>query len=141
MAPGDERVVAERLVVLLSAKRASKPAASMRPPATDISGVWDVEIQYVASQATHTVSLFQDTNRLSGVHQGNFQTRELTGTIDGDAVAFGSTVTERHGDSLSYRFTGTLSADTMRGALDMGEYLKATWTAKRRASAAARQAD
>lgn len=140
MAPGDERVVAERLVAILSAPHTLKPADPVLPPASDVSGVWDIDITYVASRSTHTISVFQAGNRLSGVHQGNFQSRDLTGSINGDAVAFGSTVTERHGDSLSYRFSGKLAGDTMTGALDMGEYLKATWTAKRRASGQGRQA-
>ena len=33
---------------------------------------------------------------------------------------------------LNYRFTGTIDGDTMTGSLDMGEYLKATWSATRR---------
>jgi hypothetical protein len=46
-------------------------------------------------------------------------------------VQLASAYTERHGDSLSFRFTGTVTADTMTGTLDMGEYLTAKWTAKR----------
>ena len=65
-------------------------------------------------------------------HQGDFLTRDLSGTIAGDAVRLSSTVTERHGDSLNYRFSGKLSGDAMSGVLEMGEYLSATWTARRR---------
>ncbi|MCC7008518.1 MAG: aminotransferase class V-fold PLP-dependent enzyme [Acidobacteria bacterium] len=140
MAPGDEKIVADRLAAVLSAAHTLKPPAPVLPPAGDLTGVWDVQIKYVASASTHTISVFQNNGRLTGVHQGDFQSRDLTGTVSGDAVAFGSTVTERHGDSLSYRFTGTLAGDAMSGALDMGEYLKATWTAKRRASGSARSA-
>jgi len=39
---------------------------------------------------------------------------------------------EEHGDALNYRFSGTVDGDTMTGSLDMGEYLKATWSASRR---------
>jgi L-seryl-tRNA(Ser) seleniumtransferase len=46
-------------------------------------------------------------------------------------VALASTVTERHGDALNYRFTGKLTGDSLSGALDLGEYLGATWIAKR----------
>ena len=66
-----------------------------------------------------------------GTHQGNFIARDLSGTIGGDDVQISSSVTEAHGDSLSYRFTGKLAGDTMSGALDLGEYLNAKWTAKR----------
>jgi L-seryl-tRNA(Ser) seleniumtransferase len=60
-------------------------------------------------------------------------TRDLTGTIDGSAVRIRSAFGEEHGDSLSYTFTGTLTGEEMGGTLDMGEYLKGTWTARRRA--------
>jgi hypothetical protein len=100
-------------------------------PTADLSGRWEVDIQYSASGTTHSLHLQQDGNRLQGTHQGNFLSRDISGTIDGDAVSLASTVTERHGDSLNYRFTGTVAGDTMSGSLSLGEYLGATWTARR----------
>jgi hypothetical protein len=55
-------------------------------------------------------------------------------SIDGDAVSLASTVTERNGDSLNYRFTGTVSGEAMTGTLSLGEYLGAKWTARRSGS-------
>jgi uncharacterized pyridoxal phosphate-dependent enzyme len=132
MAPGDERIVANRLYQVLTAKHTLKVTPPPAAPAGDVSGVWDVEIQYVASRTTHALQLYQNGGRVTGVHQGNFQSRDINGTMAGDAVTLQSVVTERHGDSLNYRFSGRLTGDTMSGALDMGEYLGATWTAKRR---------
>jgi L-seryl-tRNA(Ser) seleniumtransferase len=134
MSPGDEKIVAERIVKVLSGKYTLDPIVAPVTPVTDLSGRWDVEIKYVASATTHTVHLQQNGNRLTGIHQGNFISRDIAGTISGDAVSLASTVTERHGDSLNYRFSGTVSQDTMAGTLDMGEYLGATWTARRPAS-------
>ena len=57
----------------------------------------------------------------------------MSGSIDGGAVRLASTVTEAHGDALSYTFTGTVKGDGMSGTLDMGEYLGAKWTAVRHA--------
>jgi uncharacterized pyridoxal phosphate-dependent enzyme len=131
MAAGDEKIVAARLVEILSAKHTRKPEEPPKTPATDLGGRWKVSITYRASQSVHTVHLRQTGNKLEGTHQGDFLARDVAGTISGDAVSLASNVTERHGDSLNYRFTGTLAGDTMSGALDMGEYLKATWTAKR----------
>ena len=57
--------------------------------------------------------------------------RDLVGTIEGAAVQISSSYSERHGDALSFRFIGTVEGEIMTGTVDMGEYLSATWTARR----------
>jgi L-seryl-tRNA(Ser) seleniumtransferase len=98
-------------------------------PALNVTGQWDVRIEYVASASTHTLHLQQAGNRLEGSHQGDFVSRDLSGTIEGNTVQISSSYTERHGDALSFRFTGTVAGDSMSGMLDMGEYLTAKWSA------------
>ena len=131
--PGDEKIVAERLYQVLSAKHTLEEVAPPKPPAADVSGSWKVDIQFAASRSVHTLDLVQQGNRLKGTHQGDFTAREVSGTIDATAVRFDTSAAEFHGDSLEYTFTGTLSGDTMSGSIDMGEYLMATWTARKRA--------
>jgi L-seryl-tRNA(Ser) seleniumtransferase len=133
MTPGDEKIVADRLYQVLSAKHELKRAEELKPPAANLTGRWDVDIQFTAGKSTHVLHVTQNGDRIEGAHQGDFLSRDVTGTISGDTVRFSSSVTERHGDSLSYRFSGKLTGDTMSGTLDMGEYLGATWTARRRA--------
>ena len=135
LADGDEKIVAKRIVEVLSAKHTLKPVEAPVTPVANLSGRWEVEIKYTASNTTHTLVLQQNGNRLEGIHQGNFITRDVAGTISGDTVSLASSVTERHGDSLNYRFSGKVSGDTISGALNMGEYRSATWTAKRPAPA------
>lgn len=130
MRDGDERIVADRLVEVLRTVR-SAPETPPAPPAADLTGRWIVDIKYVAGTGRHTLHIVQRDNRVSGTHQGEFLARDLNGTIDGDRVTLTSVITERHGDSLRYRFTGKVEGDTMSGELDMGEYLGATWTARR----------
>jgi len=133
MSEGDEKVVSERLYAILSS--APRPGAKEEeiPAAADLTGQWDVEIEYAAGRSRHTLYLRQQGNRLEGSHQGDFVSRDLRGSIQGDAVRMTSNLTERHGDSLVYEFTGKLTAggEELSGTLDMGEYLKAKWTAKR----------
>ena len=131
MAPGDEKVVADKLYALLSKPPVRETDAQKAAPATDISGQWDVLIQYTAGSSSHKLHLRQQGNRIDGTHQGDFVSRDLTGTIDGDRVQVRSTYAEEHGDALLYSFDGKASGDEMSGRLDMGEYLSATWTAKR----------
>ena len=74
-------------------------------------------------------------HEIDGTHQGDFVSRDLSGSIHGDTVRIRSTYTERHGDALTFSFSGKVAKnaadDTMEGTLEMGEYLSAAWTAKR----------
>ena len=135
MSPGDEIVIADRLHALLSNVRPPQTARPATTPAADLTGRWDVRIQYAAGSSTHALHLRQRGNEIDGSHQGEFVTRDLTGTIDGDAIRLRSAFGEDHGDAISFVFTGKVSGTEMSGALDMGEYLGATWTAKRRGKA------
>jgi L-seryl-tRNA(Ser) seleniumtransferase len=131
LAAGEEKVVADRLRAVLS--RPPRDAAPAPPaPAVDLTGGWDVRIKYAASTSTHTLHLRQRGNALDGSHRGDFVTRDLSGAIEGDSVRIRSAQGEEHGDALDFTFSGTVTGDTMSGALDMGEYLTARWTAERR---------
>ena len=131
MAPGDEKIVAERVYEVLSEKRAPKPVETPAPPAANLTGRWTVDIEYTASKTTHTLHLQQEGPNLVGTHQGDFLARDISGTITGSSVSLASIVTERHGFALTYRFTGTVAGDTLSGSLNMGEYRSAQWTARR----------
>ena len=131
MAAGEEKIVAERIYAALSKALRRTAPSHVAAAASDVSGQWDVQIEYVASASTHTLFLTQAGNRLEGSHQGDFVSRDLTGTIEGNTVQIFSSYTERHGDALSFRFAGAVQGDGMSGTLDMGEYLTAKWTARR----------
>ncbi|HET7696888.1 MAG TPA: aminotransferase class V-fold PLP-dependent enzyme [Vicinamibacterales bacterium] len=134
MSAGDEKIVAARIHDTLARPpksiRIDAPAA-MAAPAADLSGRWNVRIEYVAAASTHALHLKQTGNRVDGTHQGDFVSRDLAGTIDGDRVQLSSSYGERNGDALSFRFNGTVTGNEMAGSLDMGEYLTAKWTARR----------
>jgi D-glucosaminate-6-phosphate ammonia-lyase len=132
MSPGDEKVVADRLHAVLSQSHPPKNTEQPKPPAADLTGQWNVHIDFVSGSAEHTLYLKQQNNQIVGSHQGDFVTRDAFGTIDGDAVKISSSVVEsQHGDALSYGFTGTVTGDEMSGDLDLGEYRKARWSARR----------
>ena len=133
MEAGEERIVADRLHALLSKPPVTSAAPPPAPAAADLSGQWNVNIQFAAIKSTHSFLLTQRGNELVGFHQGEFMTREVTGTIDGENVRIRSAYGEQHGDSVNMTFSGKIAGGEMSGSLDMGEYLGATWTAARRA--------
>lgn len=132
MGPGNDKIVAERIYEILTRKRsAPKAEATMKAPAAEIAGRWDVSIEFYTSASKHTFIIErQDGNYLYGTHKGEFATRELFGNIDGDEVRFQSRYSVP-GDNLTMTFYGKLSGDTITGEIDMVEYVNAKFTAKR----------
>jgi L-seryl-tRNA(Ser) seleniumtransferase len=131
LAPGAERTIATRTASILSNAPKLEPARPPAPPVADISGQWDVQITYAASSSTHRLAITQRGHRLEGMHFGNFVARDLRGGIRGRAVRISSGLSGRQGDSLGYSFVGTIDGNAMSGSLNLGEYLTATWSAKR----------
>ncbi|WP_138478888.1 PLP-dependent transferase [Dyadobacter bucti] len=140
MGPGNNKIVADRVHEILTRKRsAPKEAAQMKAAAADISGRWEVSIDFYTSQSKHTFFIErQEGNWLLGTHKGEFATRELLGNIDGDEVRFQSRYSIP-GDNVVMTFYGKLNGDTITGEIDMVEYVTAKFTAKRSAFPANRQ--
>ena len=94
----------------------------MAAPAADLTGRWNANLQFFSSTSQHTLIFEkQDGNWLQGLHQGEFTTRNLAGTIAGNEVRFRS----------NWTFSGILEGDTISGEVQMGEYLWATFIATR----------
>jgi L-seryl-tRNA(Ser) seleniumtransferase len=133
MSAGEDKIVGDRIHAILSARRPAKSSEATKTPSADLSGRWEVHIEFAAGSGDHVLHMKQQGSQLVGTHQGEFVSRDFSGTISGDEVEISSNIGEVHGAALSYRFTGRLAGDTMSGSLDMGEYLGAKWTAKRHA--------
>jgi hypothetical protein len=128
MRPGDDKVVADRLYAILAEKRSPKPAPAA--PAGNLTGRWDVDVEFFSSKSQHTLHLTQDGSKLEGSHKGDYSVRDVFGTIEGNEVKLRSQLS-MPGDSLPFIFDGTLAGDTISGPIYMGEYLTAKFTAKR----------
>jgi len=130
MQPGDEKKVAARLLEVFS-HAAGRPATlPPAPPASSIAGRWDVDVQFVAGSSRHTFFLWTDANQVSGVHHGRSSNAPLTGAVDGNQVRLRSAL-RYEGASLEYAFNGKINGDAIEGEVDLEEYGKARFTARR----------
>jgi L-seryl-tRNA(Ser) seleniumtransferase len=131
MMPGEEKVVAERLHSLLS-KPPQVTAKPEHPPATNVSGQWNVRLEFVMGSADHIVVFEQQEDRLVGTHSGERIASDLRGSISGREVMFRSSQ-KFEGTRLGFEFHGVLEGDAMQGTVELGEYGQARWTARRHA--------
>ena len=133
--PGDHKIVAQRLAEVLSkAPRGGSEKPKLAAPSANVSGVWEVDIQYEVGSARHKVFLTASGNQLTGSHDGWAYRGDVTGEVDGDRVHFRSTL-PAEAQRLSYTFSGTVSGDSMSGNLALGEYGQARWSARRHSAA------
>ena len=131
--PDEYKVVAKAVRSMLAGapRGGAKPAPS--EPASDISGHWDVKIEFLRGRGKHQLFLEAEANEVVGTHIGTRTNGELTGTVDGSQVSLNS-VLRMEGSRLRYGFTGVLEGDTMQGDLDLNEYPPARWVARRRSA-------
>ncbi|MBI4902163.1 MAG: aminotransferase class V-fold PLP-dependent enzyme [Acidobacteria bacterium] len=129
MMPGDAKIAARRIHEVLS----NPPKVEARKaavPAVNVSGQWDVEIEYVLGKSRHTLVFEQKEAQLLGSHTGEFLGSDLRGSVDGNEVWFRSSH-RYEGTRIGYEFLGKAGADSITGTVDLGEYGQAKFTAKR----------
>jgi D-glucosaminate-6-phosphate ammonia-lyase len=125
--PGEEKIVADRIYEVLTAKRNTRNK-QLIAPVSNMSGNWDVQVDFYNSESMHKLFIEQDGNWVKGNHKSSYFLNNLTGTIEGDKVKLRSMV-EIPGDTIIYTFTGTITGNTISGNLFMGEYRSASFTA------------
>lgn len=131
MQPGNEQVVAERIYGILSEAHNRQPK-QLAPASVDLSGHWDLTIEYFTSTSHHRLFLQQDGNWIEGTHQSDLASQPISGTVEGDQVKMRSQVS-LPGDRIPFLFSGQVSGDTIAGTIHLGEYLTARYTATRTA--------
>lgn len=129
--PGDEKLVAERLYEIFRGAPEPKPPRAKHPPATvDVSGHWDLWIDYSVGSARHKLFLSMEQSQLSGEHTGRIASGAILGRVSERSVSFASAL-RYEGTSLQYHFSGRASGEEMFGEVDLGEYGSGQWKAKR----------
>lgn len=131
MRPGNAKTVADRLYGIFSQKRSPR-SDKMKPAKVNVTGHWEVEMEFFTSKSTHFMFLEQDGNWIKGTHKSDFATQEIAGMIEGEEVKLRSNY-RIPGDSINYWFSAKASDDALSGSVFLGEYLTAKFTAKRAA--------
>jgi len=129
MQPGNEAVVAERVYAILTATREPLPT-TLAAASVEISGHWDLTIDYATSSSQHRLFLQQAGNWVTGTHQSDYSQQPIVGTVEGDVVKLRSEV-RQPGDFIPFLFAGQGDAETISGSVFLGEYQTAQFRASR----------
>ena len=129
MQPGNEQLVAERIYQILTEVRSPQPT-QLAAAEVDISGHWDLTVEYFSSSSQHQLYLQQEGNWITGAHESDFSSQDIVGTVEGDQVKLRSQV-RQPGDGIPFLFSGRVVDDIIEGSIFLGEYLTAQFTAKR----------
>lgn len=131
MKPGDHKLVAARLYEIFSKAPKGKATPTLASPAVNVAGRWDLEVEFAAGSSQGALFLETEGNRITGAHLGWKLKGELSGTIDRNRVQMRSSL-PYEGTRLRYDFAGQVAGNRMSGEVDLGEYGRARWTARRR---------
>jgi L-seryl-tRNA(Ser) seleniumtransferase len=130
MKPGEYKIVARRLYEVFSSARGKREEPAPDPPSMNVTGHWEVEIQYEVGSARHKLVLDADGNRITGRHTGWAYQGDVKGEMNGDRVKLRSTL-PADGNVLSFVFTGSAAGQGISGDVRIGEYGSAKWRARR----------
>ncbi|MDF9797251.1 D-glucosaminate-6-phosphate ammonia-lyase [Catalinimonas alkaloidigena] len=125
----DVEVVANRIYGVLSQKRGPRKT-DLAAAKADVSGHWEVEVNYFTSISNHALFLEQDGNWIQGTHKADFSMQDIVGMVENDVVKLSSRQ-RTSGDAISFLFSGKVEGDMFKGSIYLGEYLTAEFSAKR----------
>jgi L-seryl-tRNA(Ser) seleniumtransferase len=140
MKPGEYKIVADRLAQIFRSAPKAKPKSEKKAPAGDISGRWDVTVEFTRGSANHLLFLETSGASVAGTHVGTVKRGAVKGSVHGDQVELSSSL-KFEGARLGYKFTGALKGDVIEGTLDLDEYPAAKFTARRHGYGAALPSD
>jgi hypothetical protein len=121
-----------KLVFAVVALCLTGTATIMAQGTVDVTGNWTLEVNTQAGGTTMpTVTLKQDGEKLTGHYSSQtLGEADITGTVKGQQIEFGFDV-EVQGFALHVIYTGTVTRDTMKGKISLGELGDGTFTGKK----------
>ena len=125
-------MVAERLYDAFRDAPGPKRKPVPRPATADLSGHWEIDIEFVASATRLKLYLSARASELAGSYSSPLVPHgTVKGTVSGNEVEI-----RTHGrfeaTNFDYIFRGTAAGDEMSGTVELGwEYGQAPWKARR----------
>ena len=142
--PGEAAEVGQAIAAVLAAARTLRPA--QEPAASiDLSGNWNVRVQFLHGERTHKLRLQQHGRELTGSQQSDQFEGNVIGKLTAEHVLM-EFETRHEGSAIAYRFEGKVSDDKMagevllgsatdnhRGPVNLSQFGKGQWQAMRSA--------
>ena len=116
------------LFAVLAAASLLSAADTVAPAPPDVSGTWNLTVEYSGGTGTPVFIFKQDREKLTGHYQGALGEAEVTGTITGTAVKFGFKIA---GSDDTVTYAGTVDGDAMKGTVNLGPFGSGTFSGKR----------
>jgi D-glucosaminate-6-phosphate ammonia-lyase len=130
MKAGEYEIVARRLYEIFAGAPKRGKERILQQPSRNITGAWEVDIDYEVGSAHHQLVLAINGNAITGAHTGWAYRGDIQGEIDGDRVRFRSTM-PAEGNVLTYSFEGSVSTVGLSGRIQIGDYGSGAWRARR----------
>lgn len=116
---------------MTSSQQESAPPAAPPAAKADVTGTWELLVESPMGTRPSDAVFTQTGETLGGKMVSPRGEVPLTGTLKGDAIAFGINVNVQ-GQDLQIDYTGTVTGDTMSGTVVFGSFGDGKWTGKRK---------
>jgi L-seryl-tRNA(Ser) seleniumtransferase len=115
--PGEAEQVARAISAALAMPAAAKVTAPA--PKLDVSGAWDVRVNFLFGERTHRLSLKQDGGAITGDQTSQMFDSPVTGSLDADGVHL-MFRTRYEGATIFNRLDGTVAGNKIEGNVVLG---------------------
>jgi hypothetical protein len=95
-----------------------------------LDGNWNLTMQSPMGPRPVKAEFTTNGNTIGGNFTGDAGAAPVSGTIDGDAVAFAATVTTPMGQ-MELKFSGTVAGDSVSGQVQFGSFGSGTFTGEK----------
>lgn len=131
------RLLCVAVVASIAAACSTTPPQQTAPPppaaaqGANVTGTWELNVESPMGSRASDAIFTQTGETLGGKMVSPRGETPLTGTLKGDAIAFGINVNVQ-GQSLQIDYTGTVTGDTMSGTVVFGSFGDGKWTGKKK---------